>query len=154
MQNIDIDAIRHDIYSAKEAPEEWFEALANQFGEATLGGSEFSEKGFSLIIEILSVDALFSKKGIWVFILQINGDEQRFSAAQKARILAAISMNYARYDDLEFCWTTCDLIARWFDETIALNTFRDLDAKATLSGREGIALGRDVILRRPRADKQ
>lgn len=124
------------------------------FEKETLSHHEFTDKCLDLIIEILSSKELFTKKGISCFLVTIATDLNRLTDKQKQRLLNTICDNYYQYCDMEMCWQLGDMIARSYDQHIAMQAFRNLFSNATDQGREGIVLGLDIIARQSKNDPQ
>jgi hypothetical protein len=124
------------------------------FERETLSHNEFPEECLDLIIEILSTEALLNKPGIDHFIVTITTDMSRLMHSQKQKLLKVICNHYHRYTDMEICWLLGDMIARSYDRSIAMQTFRKLFDSSTDQGKEGIALGLDVLARQSNHDPQ
>lgn len=128
--------------------------LAVDCDDISLASLVYPDECIDLICEVLATGALFTKPGIDYFLHRTLTDMFRFSEQQKLRTLETITKNYERYSDLDTCWILGDLIARSYDRVVALDVFRSLFNKATDNGREGIALGLDVLVRLSKRDPQ
>ena len=142
-----IDEIRKSIYNTHGRRKGFFATQVDLFRNITLEHRNFPAECLDLIIEILSVDQLFSQGGIYEFIMELYTDMPRLDELQRQQLLSAICENYPRYNDLELCLHIGDLVARCYDKQRALNTFRRLFPISTDHGKEGVALGLDVLRR-------
>lgn len=104
-----------------------------------------------LAVEVLSVAQLYRKPGMYSLLqmLHMDMDLGRMTSAQQDRVLQTLRDHYGGYDDLDLCWRTGDLIARCYDEQVALAAFSVMFDSATAQGKEGVALGLDVLMRQP-----
>jgi|GEM_PF-3960564 len=124
------------------------------FERETLSHNEFPEECLDLIIEILSVKELFAKPGMDHFLLTVTTDMPRLTSNQKQKLLKAVCDHYHQYADMEMCWLLGDMIARSYDQSVAMQVFRNLFDSATDQGKEGIALGLDVLARQSKREPQ
>ncbi|WP_213027917.1 hypothetical protein [Pseudomonas sp. Seg1] len=148
-----MEEIRKSLYAAEgKGARKRVMALADDYDRLTLSHEIFPEKCLNFIIEILSTDAFFNKPGADFFIIKISSDMNRLSAIQKQALLDAIRSNYSRYAVMEFCWTVGDMLARHFDRTSVIRVFKSVFDQATAEGKEGIALGLDIIARHSKQD--
>lgn len=128
--------------------------LGRDYEHIALSSEELPDECVDLVCEILATEELFTKPGIDIFLLKISTDMHRLSEQQKLKLLRAITENYERYSKLEMCWRLGDLIARSYDRTVALDVFRSLFRKASDQGKEGLALGMDILVRQSKQDPQ
>lgn len=148
-----MENIKAALYEAEgKGARKLIKELASSCEDFALAQEVFPEECMDLIVEILSEERLFTKSGIDVFLLKTSTDMYRLSEGQKARLLKAIFENYSRYADIDMCWLLGDLIARSYDRLTVLSTFRSLFSTATNQGKEGIALGLDVLARQSMQD--
>lgn len=118
--------------------------------EAVIGSSTLYLNAYiELAVEVFSVAELYRKPGMYSLVHLMYFDMYRMTAVQKERLLQALRDNYSGYDDLDFCWHTGDLIARCYEENVALAAFSAMFDSATPQGKEGVALGLDVLMRQP-----
>ncbi len=87
-----------------------------------------------------------------IFIVKTHTDMDIISDTQKTALLHTISTNYHQYTETDLCWHLGDLIARCYNPFLAINFFQNQFASATLQGKEGIALGLDIIARHSKRD--
>jgi len=93
----------------------------------------------------MSTAELFSKKGAPEFFFTLMNDFYKFDEKQKTRLFDTISENFLLYKDVKLTWVVCDIIARNYDQADALGFFREYYPRAGAPGRDGIALGLDII---------
>lgn len=110
-----------------------------------LGGT--SEDSVRFILSVISNAGICNKSGADVFVLKISTEFFCMNEQQKQSVYDALFEMYREYDDLDFCWVVGDLISRNFNKQQALRFFKEQYSVATYNGREGIALGLDVIAR-------
>ncbi|WP_192558460.1 hypothetical protein [Pseudomonas allokribbensis] len=127
-------------------------AQADIYENATLANEYFSDECLELITYILSTEDLFNKPGMHVFIVKIHTDMDILSDNQKQKLLDTVSLNYQRYNQTDLCWHLGDLIARCYDSNLAMNFFQHHFVSATPQGKEGIALGLDILARHSKRD--
>jgi len=148
-----MDSIRQALYSATgPGASRIVKAQAAIYERITLSQEVFSDACLNLILEILSVEELFSKPGIEEFLLRISTGMYLLTANQKRQLLNVISANYSQYENIELCWLLGDMIARSWDQVTALQTFRRLFKSATDQGKEGIVLGLDIVAKHSKRD--
>jgi hypothetical protein len=126
--------------------------LITEYNRLALGHDTFPQTCFDLIIEILSIEELFNKPGIDVFLMNISTDTERLSKERKQKLLDTIRDSYSKYANLEFCWIAGDMLARYFDREYVMYVFDTLFNKSTSEGKEGIALGLDIIAKHSKRD--
>jgi hypothetical protein len=126
--------------------------LITEYNRLALGHDTFPQTCFDLIIEILSIEELFNKPGIDIFLMNISTDTENMSKERKQKLLETIRDNYPQYTGLEFCWVMGDMLARYFDRAPVINVFDTTFKKSTPEGKEGIALGLDIIARHSKRD--
>src|ERR1700755_1988461 len=106
-----IERIRAELF-ALPTKRKHYDELLRLYRHVSIESASFPESCLNLIVEILSTEGLFSQKGIDQFLVEMSSDMDRLSADQKAKLLEAIAENYPRYNNIEFCWSLGDLIAR------------------------------------------
>jgi hypothetical protein len=126
--------------------------LATEYDRLAMGHDTFPQICFDLIIEILSTEELFNKPGMDVFLMNISTDTERLSKERKQKLLDTIQDSYSKYANLEFCWIAGDMLARYFDREHVIYVFDTLFNKSTSEGKEGIALGLDIIAKHSKRD--
>jgi hypothetical protein len=119
----------------------------SKYEDETLSHELVPDECFALIIEILSTKELFFKPGIEAFLSNTYMDMERLTSVQKGELLGAASKHYNEYNRVEFCWVLCDLVARCYKQDVALQFFRGAFGGATYQGKEGVALGLDILAR-------
>lgn len=119
--------------------------LSNMYDQMTLGHDPYPDKCLDLIFEILSVEELFMRPGMDSFILRFSTDIERLSPSQKSKLLEVIANNYHNYRILDFCWVVADIIARQYEPSSAINLFNRAAKTSTRQGKEGIALGLNIL---------
>lgn len=128
------------------------QALAIEHASLALSHEHYPAAGFALLLEILTVDALFNKRGIEYFLVNLAADMHQLSLAQRQALLQVAGENYPRYTYLDGCWVLGDLIARHYEKSQAMAFFKQVFRSASAEGREGVALGLDVIARHAKRD--
>lgn len=123
------------------------EEQASFFEDLALSSEEFPEYCVDVMVEVLSVRELNEKPGIDKFILTTSTDSHRLSDAQKDRLLDAAAHHYHEYASQDFCWLLCDFVARSFDQERSLSFFDGVFDRAHKVGRQGVALGLDILAR-------
>jgi hypothetical protein len=123
------------------------EEQASFFEELALSSEGFPEYCVDVVVEVLSVRELHEKPGIDKFILNTSTDSHRLSDDQKHRLLEAAANHYHEYMNQDFCWLLCDFIARSFNQESALIFFDGVFDRAHKEGRQGVALGLDILAR-------
>ena len=148
-----MNCIRQALYAAPETGgKKELKKQASDLESFTLACTEFPIEALNLIVEIISTKELFSKSGIDNFIVKLSTDMYRLSDDQKSILLTAICNKYSEYTELEWCWLLGDLIAGNYDASIAMQVFREIFPSATKEGKEGVALGLDVIYKQSGRD--
>jgi hypothetical protein len=120
---------------------------ASFFEDLALTSEDFPEYCVDIVVEVLSVRELHEKPGIEKFILNTVTDSHRLSDGQKYRLLDAAVHHYREYTNQDFCWLLCDFIARSFDQESALIFFDRVFDSASEEGKQGVALGLDILAR-------
>jgi len=123
------------------------EEQASFFEDLALSSEVFPEYCIDVVIEILSVRELHEKPGMEKFILNTATDAHRLSDDQKNRLLSAAIHHYHEYLSQNFCWLLCDFIARSFDRERALSFFDRVFDGSLKEGKQGVALGLDILAR-------
>lgn len=119
--------------------------LAKIYDEMTLGYDFYPDEYLDLIFEILTVEELFMRTGMDSFLLRFSTDVERLSVSQKNKLLDTIINNYHKYKNLDFCWVIADIIARQYEPSSAIHAFDRAAKNSTSQGKEGIALGLNIL---------
>lgn len=80
--------------------------------------SGFPDEALSLLLDILSDPALYTKKGMWSFLYHFTLTSwfiDDFSEDQRNKVIVAIKQNYPQYVECEFCRYACQLIVELYD---------------------------------------
>lgn len=125
---------------------------AEFFEELCLSSEHFPEYCMEVILEVLSVEELYEKPGIEAIVLKTTTDAYRLTDHQKEKLLSAINEHYAGYESENMCWSICDFIARSYDQRTALIFFEQQFPKSSKEGKQGVALGLDILGRSARHD--
>lgn len=125
---------------------------ADIYENATLANEFFSEECLGFIVYLLSTEDLFNKPGIEIFIVKLATDMDIISDGQRKFLLDALGNNYHSYLNIELCWHLGDLVARHYDKGSAMRFFQQQFISATSQGKEGIALGLDILTRQSKRD--
>ncbi|MEN5240357.1 MULTISPECIES: hypothetical protein [Pseudomonas] len=128
-------------------------AEAKKFDDLISHYETIPDACFSLWLDIFSDPELYNKPGIHIFVLNLQVCMYAISESQKESALHAIMANYANYSNLETCWHVGDLVARCYETEIAFDFFESLFSISTEQGREGIALGLDILGRQDKSTK-
>lgn len=145
-----LQALRTSLYNIPDgARRKVVHAWVRQFEAVISANTLYLTAYVDLAVEVLSVAQLYRKPGMYSLLQMLHMDMDRMTAAQKDRLLQALRDHYSGYDDLDLCWRTGDLIARCYDEPVALAAFSAMFDSATAQGKEGVALGLDVLMRQP-----
>jgi hypothetical protein len=148
-----LEEIRRDIYSSEVGGErKRIRRAGALFREVLLFAEDFPPDCLSLILEIVSNKEVFHKSGIDFFFGEMMTDVLRLNDEQKVILLESLRQNYSWYDDLDICWMVGDLVARNYPVQSALAFFEAVAKTAAPQGREGIALGLDVIYKNNKND--
>jgi hypothetical protein len=126
--------------------------LASAYEDLCLAYEEFPDTAIDVITQILSEKTLFQKQGIEQFLSKTSTDMYRLNPNQKQWLLDTIVKHYSEYADIKLCWWLGDIIARGYDQKTALQTFAIIFNTASDQGKEGIALGLDVLTKQPEAN--
>lgn len=148
-----VESVRQALYAASQkGARKAIREQAMELQRITHSCATYPDACLDLIVEILAVNELFSKSGIDIFVLDMITTMYRLSDSQKQRLLQAISDHYSEYADEEMCTLLGDLVARNYDQSTAMQTFKALFNSATDQGKEGIALGLDILARDSKRD--
>jgi hypothetical protein len=148
-----VDDIRHALYDKGiRHTKKYLDLLAKRYRDINLENDAIPDKNWSLILDILSIDKLFSQRGIEIFIVEAYTDMYKTNSAQKEAMLTCIKEHYHQYNNIELCWVVCDLVARCYGESTSFEVFQSLFASSTQNGKEGVVLGLDILLRRSDVD--
>ena len=128
-------------------------AEAKKFDDLISDHKNIPDAYFGLWLDIFSDPDLYNKQGIHVFIMNLQICMYATSDNQKESALHTIVSHYSNYRNLDTCWHVGDLIARCYETQKALNCFKLLFPISTEQGREGIALGLDVLGRQDKSEK-
>ncbi|MFJ4344795.1 hypothetical protein [Pseudomonas sp. NPDC089401] len=120
-------------------------AEAKRYDDIISSYSEIPDSCFSLWLDIFSTADLYNKPGMHIFYLNLQVCMYAVTREQKNKALKVLRSNYQNYAVIETCWHVGDLIARCYDINDAVRFFEDLFPLSTPEGREGVALGLDVI---------
>lgn len=126
--------------------------LAKAYDQMTLGYDFYPDECLDLIIEILTVEELFMRPGMDSFLLRFSTDIERLTALQKRKLLDVIIKNYSKYRSLDFCWVIADTIARQYEPHSAIYAFDQTAMSSTIQGKEGIALGLNILSKHKELD--
>ena len=151
--NLAMENIRRALYEARgKGAGKILKTQASLYEDLTLAHELVPDECIDLIVEILSAKELSSKPGMEMFLVKTCSDMERLKESQRERLLSAVLAHYGEYDRVEFCWAICDLIARSYSQDVAIDLFRRVFPSATYQGKEGVALGLDIIARSSKRD--
>ena len=108
-------------------------------------GHEISDEILDLLNDIFIYRNIYSKDEANKLVFEIRINILRLNSVQKNDLLLCIIENYSHYENLEFCWTVGDMIARSYEPDVALKTFGMLSISPSKSGSAGIMLGLDIL---------
>lgn len=128
-------------------------AEAKKFDDLISHYESIPDAFFGLWLDIFSDAELYNKSGMHIFALNLQVCMYAVSETQKESAFHAIMDHYSDYNNLETCWHVGDLIARCYETQKAFDFFKKLFPISTAQGREGIALGLDVLGRQDKSTK-
>ncbi|MNF78360.1 hypothetical protein D3C85_824120 [compost metagenome] len=144
--------LRQGLYEKGGKESRALEELAKAYDQMTLGYDFYPDECLDLIFEILTVEELFMRPGMDSFLLRFSTDIERLSASQKSKLLDIIVNNYNKYRSLDFCWVISDIIARQYEPSSAIYAFNRIAKSSTTQGKEGIALGLNILSKHKELD--
>lgn len=149
-----LQRIRHELLevSGKGARKKLLGA-AKAFDDLLSQHEQVPDGCFALWLEIFSQQALYNKPGMHIFFLNLQVCMHALSPAQKHQALTTIRSAYSGYTELQTCWFVGDLVARCYGKDEAFAFFKALFAISTPQGREGLALGLDVLRRQHKDER-
>ncbi|AVD88651.1 hypothetical protein C4Q26_16535 [Pseudomonas sp. SWI44] len=128
--------------------------LADRYEKLLFEIDGTSDESVDFMLSIFSDERLFNKPGMDIFVLKAGTEFFCMTDEQKSKIYNALLNAYHKCSNLDYCWATGDLIARNFNRKCALHFFSQTFVCATKNGKEGIALGLDVIARQEGRNQQ
>ncbi|MFJ4345588.1 hypothetical protein [Pseudomonas sp. NPDC089401] len=105
------------------------------------------EDSVEFLLSVFRDKDLCDKPGVDMFAMMAGNELFLMSDAQKKSIYSTLRNMYQNYNNLDFCWVVGDLIARNYERKEAMDFFSSEFPKSTHNGKEGIALGLDIIAR-------
>lgn len=126
---------------------------AKKFDDLISHYENIPDSCFGLWLDIFSDSELYNKQGMHIFFLNFQVCMYAISDNQKEGALHAIVAHYSNYNNLETCWHVGDLVARCYETQKAFDFFKNLFHTSTAQGREGIALGLEILGRQDKSTK-
>lgn len=108
--------------------EKVFQQVADRYEDDLLELEGFPDNYFKLVIDLLSDDSLYSKPGVWNFLLVLGTEQGRLQPAHYDALAECIVLNYERYSNTALCVAVCDFIARNYPAAKAKEVFSRLAA--------------------------
>ena len=89
-----------------------FQSIADRFEDDLLEVEEFPENYFGFVLELLGNESLFSKPGVWNFLLVLSTEQGKLLPQHYEMLARCLVSNYARYENSDLCLAACDFVAR------------------------------------------
>lgn len=100
--------------------------VADDFEMELLNFTSFPSDFLEFILKLLSDKTLFTKAGIWNFLLVLSTESHILKKSDYEALLITITENFKDYENSDLCLACCDFIARNYPYDIAKNTFHFL----------------------------
>ena len=91
-----------------------YSKVANLFSDGMLEYKGFPDEYLSFLIEVLSDETFYSKRGVFHFLAIIGVDADIMTKEQLKTISDTITDNFINYEDDMLCLTACDFIAHYY----------------------------------------
>lgn len=104
---------------------------ADKFEDDLLEFEGFPADHFSFVLELLSNSRLYSKPGIWNFLLVLSTENHKLRREHYDALAKTILDQYVNYVDPDLCLAVCDFLARNYPEREAediLNMLRMVES--------------------------
>ncbi|PTU28293.1 hypothetical protein [Stenotrophobium rhamnosiphilum] len=119
-----IDAYRTELEKcAGKKCESIFQKIADQYEDDLLEVENFPDEYFTFVLELLSNENFYSKKGLWNFLLVLGTEQGKLRVQHYQELAKCITNHYGRYLDEDLCLAVCDFIARNYSTTDAQSLF-------------------------------
>ncbi|MCG8292038.1 hypothetical protein [Pseudomonas entomophila] len=99
------------------------------------------------VVAVFASCTLCDKPGMSHLVAQVGWEFHRYDDAQKQQIYRVLCDTYSHYQNGEFCWRVCELVARQYTSRQAMDFFKRQSKAATGEGRQGINAGLQVMAR-------
>jgi hypothetical protein len=136
----------HKLYSTASNGKD-FRDIVRCFDHLSIQGDVLSDEVFEITKEVFRNEILYNKNRMSDLVVAIYHNFYKMTDFQKNTLLGIIRKYYSLYENLEFCWSVGDLLARQYDANEAISLFGELICNASKNGAEGIMLGLDVLRR-------
>lgn len=123
--------------------------LSLAFGNASCE-TDAPQAAVDFVVAVFASSTLCDKPGMSRLLEEVGWEFHRYDDTQKQQIYRALCDTYPQYQNGEFCWRVCDLVARQYTTHQAMNFFAHQSEAATGEGRQGIDAGLKVIAGRER----
>lgn len=88
--------------------------IADSFEDDLMEFEGFPQEHFDFVKSLLSTPTLYSKPGIWNFLMVLSSGRHRLTSNNFRQLSDIFIGNYSFYEDEDLCLATCDFIARNF----------------------------------------
>lgn len=89
-----------------------FRKIADRYEDDLLDFEDFPDDHFKFMVQLLSDSRLFSKPGVWNFLLVLGTEYHKLKSHHYEKLADVIIAHYEKYQNEDLCLAVCDFIAR------------------------------------------
>ncbi len=110
------------------------------FEDDLLNFDDMPAEHMNFLLEVLRNEAIYSKTGVWLFLLGMSSESHRLNENDYSKISKCITENFVNYTDEQLCLTACDFIARNYEYNKAKKILLELKKIEEHKEESGFAL--------------